>query len=147
MDEPELRRRFRLSQDRFKASCPVPVETSLFTDFVEYRKGWDPTCNRIHAGFLRGEYGHTGLSEGDLEAIAASRRGLYRRWYRNRNYSDFVNILIAQGAEYAAMVEIIADKLYNPMVLGADHSRMAPFFSCSELLPVLYFRPNYLGMR
>ena len=147
LDEPELRKRFRRSQEQFEAVYPGPVETSLFTDLVGGKEGWDPIYEPIHDGFRCGEFGRTGLSDSDLKDIALSRRGLYRSWYRTDKDSDFLDILTAQGAEYATMGEIISDKLQNPLVLGADHSRMAPFYGYAERLPVLYLKQNYLGVK
>jgi hypothetical protein len=147
LDEAELRKRFRRSQEQFQAAFPGPVETPLFTDFVGGKEGWNPIYGAIHDGFRRGEYGLTGLCESDLKTIAQARRGLYKSWYRTDDDNDFLDILTAQGAEYSTMGEIISDKFQNPLVLGADHSRMAPFFGYAERLPVLYMKQNYLGVK
>lgn len=147
LSEAEFLARLKESQQHFKKTSAVSVETPLFTDLFGGKSNWVRTKGAILARMRAGDMGRTNLTPADLKAIASSRRGLYKRWYGFDDQSSLLEILLSQGAEYCAMGEFIANGVVNGLVLGADHSRMAPFYSYHRPIPVLYLRNNYLGVQ
>lgn len=134
----------RGSAEALAKASPVPVETSLFTDHCGGRQGWEERYRRMLARFEGGEFG--ALRERQtVREIAEARRSLYERWHDKAEADiDFlIDIVIQQGAEYATMGEVIAEKFDNPLVVGADHRRMAPFYNFGGDIPVLYLDRNY----
>lgn len=147
LSEAEFIERLRQSQHQFQETSEIEVEALLFTDLIGGKEPWLRVRDAIWARMRAGDLGQTGLTQSDLLTIANSRRGLYKRWYGSDNEADLLDILVGQGAEYCAMGEIIANGVGNGLVLGADHSRMAPFFNFCRPIPVLYLRNNYLGVK
>lgn len=135
----------RRTADALAAASPVPIVASLFTDHCGGRNGWMQRYEGMLARFEAGEFGI--LCESALVRTAAeARRGLYERWHgvAATASSDFLrSIVIRQGAEYATMGAVIAERFANPLIIGADHQRMAPFYQFVADLPVLYLDRNY----
>lgn len=146
LSENELYARFRKSQKCFAETCDEHVDAILFTDLVGGKDAWlnihDTISNRLRSG----DFGMSGLDDAGVTAIARSRRGLYSKWYGISDDAACRNLLIAQGAEYASMGDIVALKCENPLILGADHARMAPFFRFGSPLPVMHLKSNYIGI-
>lgn len=151
----ENRNRLGISKDRFiscnrdsslalKASAPCPIMTSLFTDHCGGEDGWKKEYDAMKARFDSGEFGDLQASPMILE-IAKARKQLYKRWYTNSAMedSDLVCRVISQGVEYATMGKVITERFCNPLVLGADHSKMAPFYQFTGHFPVIYLDRNY----
>lgn len=147
LSEQEFRARLAESQVQFSRLAPIPVEVPLFTDICGGKAAWNRCYEAMLDRLRAGDYGGSGLDDTTFETIALSRRGLYRRWYRDRATVDSQGILVHQGAEYAAMGRVVLEAFENPMIFGADHARMAPFFKLHGPVPVLYMRNNYLGAR
>lgn len=126
------------------AASPVPIETSLFTDHCDGRDGWTRRHAAMLARFEAGVFGS--LRHSALVATAAeARRGLYERWHgaAAADPAFLRDVVVRQGAEYATMGAVIAERFANPLVIGADHQRMAPFYQFGAELPVLYLDRNY----
>ena len=84
------------------------------------------------------------IKELDLKKIANARKPLYRRWYGELTDEEVMEIVIRQGAEYATMGSIALSELKNPLILGVDHAKMAPFYSFKGQIPTLYLTSSYL---
>ena len=52
---------------------------------------------------------------------------LYKSWYPELKESEYLNLVIRQGAEYASMAEIFQKKIDNPVIFGLDHPKMGIF--------------------
>ncbi len=142
----EFEARLRRSQLALQAECPVAIEAPLFTELCGGRATWDKMWRKNQARIVGGDYGGSGLTEPELRQIAESRAPLYRRWLQKRGDFDFMETLLNQGAEYATMGQIVQEKMSNPLVIGADHGRMSPFYNVSSDVPVLYIRNNYVNV-
>jgi hypothetical protein len=140
--EEHFLRQLSRSREAILHEAPVEVESCLFTDFCDGKQGW----NAIHRQQLQSVLGGM-TSHPWLEDVALGRAGLYDRWFgvSNRETSFYVNIVLRQGAEYAAMgAAVEANKtLINPLILGADDHRMGLFYRLSTSAPVLYLNRNY----
>ena len=82
-------------------------------------------------------------SDLDYAAIFNARLPLYQAWHQHRSNEELMQILYAQGAEYAAIGQVFARQWRNPIVIGADHNRMQPFYWLYSTLPVLYLTRVY----
>ncbi len=153
----ETLQRIGLSSDRFRnqliesqeslaANAPVEIQTPLFTDLCGGPAEWQNYLEIVKNRLAAGDFGETGLDEEQLTAIAFSRKELYRRWFPGAKDDKVRDIFSAQSAEYATMGHVIADRIVNPLIFGADHLRMAPLFWHKRRLPTLYLRNNYLGV-
>lgn len=143
----EFEKSLRRSQEALKSKCDFEVETPVFTELCGGRDKWEEVYFPIRDRLLSHDYGNTGLTEPELLQIAQARKPLYRRWMQIQGDFDFMKTLILQGAEYATMGMIAKNSLSNALILGADHSRMAPFYRFTSDVPVLYMRNNYVNVR
>lgn len=79
----------------------------------------------------------------DYASIFNARLPLYQAWHQQRSNEELMQILYAQGAEYAAIGKVFAAQWSNPIVIGADHNRMQPFYWLYSTIPVLYLTRVY----
>lgn len=79
----------------------------------------------------------------DYASIFNARLPLYQAWHQQRSNEELMQILYAQGAEYAAIGKVFAEQWRNPIVIGADHNRMQPFYWLYSTIPVLYLTRVY----
>lgn len=136
--------RLRTSCDAISMQSPEPVTVGLLTDAIGGRYRWEQEYANMKRRFEAEEFGPI---EGNklFCDIADARKQLYRRWYNAPDGSDsfFERLVVAQGIEYSTMGKIIAETFVNPLVLGADHFRMAPFYNFASDMPVVYLDRNY----
>ena len=122
------------------------VTVSPFSALGGGRSGWMRRYESMLGRFRAGIFGPLAHSNMVSEAVDA-RRSLYDRWYRVNDMPDdfYRDLVIRQGAEYATMGEIIETNAGcpNPLVLGADHAKMSPFYNLGAELPVLYLGSDY----
>lgn len=137
--------------ERLRASCrtismqsPEPVTVGLFTDPIGGQAGWQREYVAMQRRFAAGEFGPLEGNEMFRE-IAEARKPLYRRWYEAADAPDsfFEQLVVDQGIEYSTMGKVVAETFANPLVLGADHYRMAPFYNFAADIPVVYLDRNY----
>ena len=76
--------------------------------------------------------------------ILPSRMELYRSWYPDLDDKKYLNLLVAQGAEYTTMGDLFFKKIKNPVIFGLDHPKMAIFYNVNVDIPVLYGKPKYV---
>ena len=147
LSEENFIKRLRRSQIEMARALPVSAETPLFTEIGAGKSEWMGYFVKVLQDFGAQEFGESGLSVKEVEAIGLSRRVLYDRWYGDKaKQIGYQQIALNQGAEYATMGAMILANLENPLVLGADHAKMAPFYSATAAVPVLYLRNNYVGV-
>jgi hypothetical protein len=141
LTEAEFLAKLRASADAFRVACPLEVEQPMITELCGGRVGWETLVAEAKARLAAGE---SGLSERLLTRILAARRKLYQTWFGPaKSDAIYRDVLIAQGAEYAAMGRIVSQRFARPLVLGADHPAMRPFYSVHQPVPVLYLRRAY----
>ena len=137
-------KRLRTSCETISMQSPEPVTVGLLTDVIGGRPNWERKYADMKQRFDTEEFGPM---EGNtlFRDIADARKQLYRRWYNAPDAPDrfFEGLVVAQGIEYSTMGKVIAETFVNPLVLGADHHRMAPFYNFAADLPVIYLDRNY----
>lgn len=147
ISEAEFLKRIGRSCDAITAELMDGVCCRPFSDLCGGKREWLRRYNGMLARFEAGEFGSPRGNPAFLE-IAASRQSLYDRWYQlsGAPLSHYEPLVIRQGAEYATMGEIVEESSMspNPMIIGADHHKMAPFYNySSKSTPVLYLGRDY----
>jgi hypothetical protein len=136
--------RLRQSCASILAAAPLPLEVQLFTDCCGGMEGW-----QLGYGQMKARMTEAGLQAGTghplVGAIAEARKPLYRRWFGDAQDDPhfFEKLVIDQGIEYALMGDVIERGFKNPLVIGADHHKMAPFYNFAADMPVMYLDRNY----
>ncbi|QNT77822.1 hypothetical protein [Entomobacter blattae] len=129
-----------------KSKSPVPVESIPFTNLCGGRENWLSIWNEFLNRIIKGDLCNISSQDWVLKT-AIARRDLYNRWYNciNQTNDFYVNLVIKQAAEYAAMGKIITsnDSINNPLILGADDHKMGRFYSLTLNIPVVYLKRIY----
>jgi len=127
--------------DELTQGCAM---TSLFTDLCGGESGWHAAYAELKCRLEAGEFGDVHQRLGVVQ-IADARRPLYQRWYPELAACPgfLESLVVAQGLEYATMGWVIGRATRNPLVLAADHHRMAPFYTLAADIPVIYLDRNY----
>lgn len=116
----------------------------MFCDLCGGESGWHATYADLKQRVEAGEFGDVNERLG-VTKIADARRQLYQRWFveaaKEPGFAE--SLVIAQGLEYATMGVLIQRSIRNPLVLAADHHRMAPFYNLAADIPVIYLDRNY----
>ena len=115
----------------------------MFTDLCGGLDGWIKINNKNIKKLKKKKFTHSILTHKTIMKIALSRKELYQRWFKNFDEKKIEETIYSQGAEYASMGEIIKKKFKNPLVIGADHSRMGVFYKLSSNFPVIYIENKY----
>lgn len=136
--------RMQSSRNAFQESCSIPIQTPMITELSNGHHSWLALLNQFKARFHQNDFGLSQLNRKKLLAIIKTRKQLYDRWQGVRpTLDDYLPQLLEQGAEYAAVGSIINRNFRNCLILGADHSAFAPFYSTEQFLPSLYLRRFY----
>jgi hypothetical protein len=144
LTEGEFLQRLKASAQAFRAACPFEVEQPMITELCGGRVGWEALIRDASARLSAGDFGAADLDEPELARILAARKKLYQAWFGSKESdSAYRGVLLAQGAEYAAMGRIVSERYARPLVLGADHPAMRPFYGVHQRVPVLYLRQVY----
>ena len=117
--------------------------SKAITEHFDGLENWKKDTNKIYKQLRKGNYGKSGLNDAQVENILESRKQLYIRWFGNISKRKMKDILLAQGAEYALMGYLINKNFSNVIVVGADHSKMIPFYRVKQRIPVVYLEKNY----
>lgn len=141
--EKDFLKKLKLSQKELKNSTTIKIKTPMFTDLCGGLDEWVKINNRNLKKLRKKQFVNTGLTYKKIMKIALTRKELYQRWFKNFDEKNIEEIIYAQGAEYAAMGEIIKKKFKNPLLIGADHSRMGIFYKLSSSFPVIYIENKY----
>ncbi len=125
------------SQERILQAMACPARAIFVTDLADGRD-WlrlvRESRTRIQA---------SPELQAAVPAILSARRPLYRAWFGDWPTNDHGEILLRQGAEYASMAKLFAENFDTPLVIGADHRCMLPFYWTFGALPVLYLKAAY----
>ena len=140
----EFKHRLEASQRKLSEQAKCNLLTPFFSDFSNGLVNW----SKIHSRFLEminsNDYGLSGLTKKEIDIIIESRKPLLYRWFGKISDKKILQVLKYQGAEYAAMGYIIEKKFKNPIIIGTDHYKMAPFYNVHSKIPVLYLTSNYM---
>ena len=136
-------KKLKLSQKKLKNSTPIKIKTPMFTDLCGGLNEWIKINNRNLKKLKKKEFINSSLTHEKMMKIALARKELYQRWFKNFDEKKIEEVIYSQGAEYATMGEIIKKKFKNPLVIGADHSRMGIFYKVSSNFPIIYIENKY----
>ena len=133
-----------LSQQKLKKHASDKLNTILFTDLCNGFKNWSVIHNKFYKMLINNDFGNANLTLDKIKIICESRKPLLYRWFGKISDKQILEVVLWQGAEYAAMGYIAKENMDNPLVIGADHFKMAPFYSVGSDLPILYLTSNYI---
>jgi hypothetical protein len=144
VDVEEFQARNRATARALALASPVEITPSLFTDHCGGLPGWRSRHEAMKRRITDPTFYQTHLKDA-ISEIAEARLGLYRRWFAEpeMGIEAAIPIVLQQGAEYATMGQVIVERFPNPLIVGADHHKMAPFYHAGCDAPVLYFDRNY----
>lgn len=144
LSETQFLDKVQSSSDTFRAQCTIEVESLMITDMCGGRSGWERLIDETHRRLESRDYGEARLDPKSIRRILAARKKLYEAWFeRGPDPEAYLDVLHAQGAEYAVMGKIVAQRYAHPLVLGADHPAMRPFYGVHGRMPVIYLRGVY----
>lgn len=136
----EFMDRVRESSKRIGEELPYRhVRSKVFADFIHLEKEWLNLCQKYEDILSQKE----GPERDRYKDILVSRRPMYETWYPNLGTDEYMDLLLSQGAEYAAMGEIFERNFDRPVVLGVDHFVMRDFYLASTAMPVIYTKKIY----
>ncbi len=133
-----------VSQKKLKEYAGEKLKTILFTDLCNGLDNWIKIHSKYYEMLLNKDFGKINLSNNDIENISNSRKPLLYRWFGKISDEELLKVVLWQGAEYATMGHIIDEVIENPVIIGADHVKMAPFYGISSSVPILYLTSNYI---
>lgn len=115
------------------------VKSRVFSDYLNLENEWLSLC-RKYKDIIRQREGD---ERDQYKDILSSRRPMYENWYPKLSDNDYMDLLLSQGSEYAAMGEIFNKNFDRPIVIGVDHFVMREFYLASTAMPVIYTKKIY----
>jgi len=140
----EFIEKLKISQDKLKKKVGDKLNTILFTDLCDGLDYWTKIHSKFYKMLINNDFGDTNLTLDQIKKICEARKPLLYRWFGEISDEELLKIVLWQGAEYATMGFIVNKYVDNPLIIGADHFKMAPFYALSSKIPILYFTSNYM---
>ncbi len=135
--------KIRLTQSKINSILKTQNSNS-FLDICGGYTYWNKKKNYFQKKLNNFNFGNSNINKEKFNEILESRKKIYKNWYPNLTEEQQKEMLVSQGAEYAAMGYFISKKYKNPIVIGADHHVMSPFYRVeNKNLVVLYIQKNY----
>ncbi|WP_110971201.1 hypothetical protein [Pseudomonas huaxiensis] len=135
--------KLRISQQKILDALGPQTESIMIAGAVGGEAQWRALTADAEQRLANRDNGCIVDSDLDYAAIFNARLPLYQAWHQQRSNEELMQILYAQGAEYAAIGQVFARQWRNPIVIGADHNRMQPFYWLYSTIPVLYLTRVY----
>ncbi|WP_045855794.1 hypothetical protein [Teredinibacter purpureus] len=132
-----------ISQGKIVNAIDRSTSSLSITSLAGGPSHWLALVEESAAMLKLGDFGGIVQSQVDFEAIFQSRLALYRAWHKGKGDSELRDILYNQAAEYAVMGKLFMEHYDNPMVIGADHNKMMPFYWLHGQFPVMYLKRVY----
>lgn len=139
----------KVKQSQEKTITQIKMHTSkdvkpfLFVETKEKHNQWIELTTHIKDNLMDGNTGHINLNDFNATALLDSRLPLYKSWHPRKTKKEYFELLYSQGSEYAAMGHIFCKEYKNPLVIGADHVAMMPFYNMLDITPILYLKKGY----
>jgi hypothetical protein len=141
--EKDFLKKLIISQKKLKKSTSIKIKVPMFTDLCGGLDKWKKINSKNLIKIKNKKFTNTSLTHEKIMKIAISRKELYQRWFKNFDEKKIEETIYSQGAEYASMGEIIKKRFTNPLVIGADHSRMGAFYKITSNFPIIYIQNKY----
>jgi len=144
-NEKEFIEKLIMSKKKLKKTIKEINEVDLLVKSLSSKKDWKEKCKK-NEKYISNLINTKIAFKKTINEILSSRMDLYKSWYPELKESEYLNLVIRQGAEYASMAEIFQKKIDNPVIFGLDHPKMGIFYNLSSNLnlPVLYGKPKYV---
>ncbi|WP_253450930.1 hypothetical protein [Halomonas sp. Y3] len=131
------------SQSRILKALGGNAESIMISDEVGGEKSWERLVNEAKGRLKEGDYGSIEIGDVNIHEILDSRIPLYREWHVGKDRNQLLDILLQQAAEYSVMGKLFSERWGNPIVIGADHNMMQPFYWLYKKIPVVYLSRVY----
>lgn len=138
-----FRKKIEVSQDKVGRAIGPDTRSLFISDAAGGEQSWLNMTDQAHQRLLAKDYGHIEGDSLDIAEILNARMPLYKEWHKDKNRQQLIEVLLAQAAEYSAMGQLFSNQLENPIVIGADHNLMQPFYWLHQPIPVLYLKRVY----
>lgn len=136
-------RKLRISQQKILDVLGPDAESIMIAEAAGGEDCWHALTAEAQQRLAHQDNGCIVEEDLDYASIFSARLPLYQAWHQQRSNEELMQILYAQGAEYAAIGKVFAQQWTNPIVIGADHNRMQPFYWLYSTIPVLYLTRVY----
>jgi hypothetical protein len=132
------------SKNAFVEQCKFKVNAFMISKMMGGKDAWLAVVNNYLRLMQQGRFGKSGITQQKILDISRRKKPLYKRWH-GKTFLDeeYVNMTLAQAAEYAAMGDLIKENFNNCLIIGADNSAMRQFYNYSDLIPMVYLKPFY----
>jgi hypothetical protein len=131
------------SQQKIIKAIASGCSSIYFIDSKDEIESWNKSIKVVKNLLSNGCYGCMSELEIDFSKLLNKRLPLYRAWHPQKNNKEFMDMLFLQGAEYALMGKKFSESFTNPLVIGADHVGMMPFYWFFNKVPVFYLKRGY----
>ncbi len=115
----------------------------MISELLGGEESWFQHKEQVKNLIQSDDYGFIDRSEMDILSIFNARLPLYRAWQPALSNRELTKFLYDQIAEYALIGKAFSENYDNAIVVGADHSKMRPFYLLYQKLPVLYLKRIY----
>lgn len=135
--------KLKISQEKIGKCINGNFKSSMISELLGGEESWFKYKEQVKQRIQSGDYGFIDRNELDIPSILNSRLPLYRAWQPTLSNRELADFLYDQIAEYALIGKAFSESYDNAIVIGADHSKMRPFYWLCQKLPVLYLKRVY----
>jgi hypothetical protein len=144
INRPIFLQKLKNSVAAFKVRVPY-IQSLMLTEICGGLDEWSKLYQYYRDRFSKGDFGKSGLDMNKIIEIARSRKDFYERWFGiQESFEKYISILLDQGAEYATVGNIITEYFPNCLIIGADSSLFAEFYSIDKVIPSIYLKRFYI---
>jgi len=138
-----FRSKMEHSQSKILNTFNFQSQSAFVSDLCGGEGAWLRLVEEAYSSISGEDFGSLLLTDIHYSQIIEARKPLYRAWFGELSNEQYMSVLLHQCAEYAVMGKLFAEKYPNPIVVGADHVKMMPFYWLYQRIPVLYLKHVY----
>jgi len=138
-----FQRKLKISQKKIGKCIGGNFKSSMISELLGGEESWFQYKEQVKNRIKSDDYGFIDRSDMDILAVFNARLPLYRAWQPTLSNRELAKFLYDQIAEYALIGKAFSENYENAIVVGADHSKMRPFYWLYQKLPVLYLKRIY----
>ncbi|NIM40169.1 MAG: hypothetical protein GTN84_14105 [Hydrogenophaga sp.] len=138
-----FRDKLERSQRRVLQALQRPAASVFIAELAGGEAAWKAMVDAAHHSLSGDDFDALMPTRVNLAQVLDARMPLYQAWHEGRSRSELADVLLRQGAEYAAMGRLFHRHFPHALVVGGDHNRMMPFYWLYQRIPVLYLKRVY----
>ena len=121
------------------------VETVYPLEVLKGEAVWQSQVTEVKTELEDGSMGRMEAGEVDMDKIFNARKSLYKAWNPDQDINVLRHHFYGQCAEYAVLGSVLMQSFANPVLVGADHKKMQPFYWFFGRMASLYVNREYEG--